>query len=147
MFIMEIKRMSLVKPDLNTPFHIDFEWWKEMDQNWRVDLRGLLCVEHQEALKSFPEDQLIDWVDPETAEVKQMEGLQLIVSTHCALQTDFLTDHTTLVDGVFRTLMSNGNRPMSANELGKILGRSPEMLLKTLSGPRVYKGIRPFIIN
>jgi hypothetical protein len=143
----DIKRMSLVKPGLTTPFHIDFEWWKEMDQNWRIDLRGLLCAEHQEALNAFPEDQMIDWVDPETAEVKQMDGLQLIVSTHCAAQADFVTDHTTLVDSVFRTLMSNGNKPMSADELGKYLGRSPETLLRTLAGPRVYKGIRPFLNN
>lgn len=143
----EITRTSLVKPGLSTPFHIDFDWWKEMDQNWRVDLRGLLCVEHQTALNSVPEDQMIDWVDPETAEVKQMDGLQLIISTHCALTTEFLTENTTLVDGVFRTFMSNGNKPMSAEELGDFLGRSPQTLLKTLAGPRVYKGIRPYLKN
>jgi hypothetical protein len=84
-------------------------------------------------------------VDPETAEVKQMDGLQLIVTSHCARQDDFLTDHTTLVDAVFRTLLANGNIPISTNELAKFLGRSPEMILRTLAGPRVYKGIRPYI--
>jgi len=143
----DMKRMNLIKPSINTPFHIDFDWWKEMDQNWRVDLRGLLCAEHQEEMKAFPEDQLIDWVDPETAEVKPMDGLQHLVSSHCALQDDFLTDHTTLVDAVFRTLMSNGNKPTSPQEFGNYLGRSPETILKTLAGPRVYKGIRPFINN
>jgi hypothetical protein len=141
----ETKRMNLIKPDMNTPFRIDFDWWKEMDRNWHVDLRGLLCLEHQEAYQAFPEDQMIDWVDPETAEVKQMDGLQLIVTSHCARQDDFLTDHTTLVDAVFRTLLANGNIPISTNELAKFLGRSPEMILRTLAGPRVYKGIRPYI--
>jgi len=143
----DINRMSLIKPSINTPFHIDFDWWKEKDQNWRVDLRGLLCTEHQKTLNSFPENQMIDWVDPETAEIKQMDGLQHIVSSHCALQDDFLTDHTTLVDAVFRTLMSNGNKPTSAEEFGIFLKRSPDIILRTLVGSRVYKGIRPFLNN
>ena len=142
----EFKRMSLIKPNKDTPFHIDFEWWKEMDRNWRVDLRGLLCAEHQEALSSFPEDQMIDWGDPETAEVKQMDGLQLIVTNHCARQDEFLTEHTTLVDAVFRILLSNGNTPMSAEQFSNHLSRPAETILKTLAGPRVYKGIRPFIV-
>ena len=142
--MMEFKRMSLIKPNTSTPFHIDFEWWKEMDRNWRVDLRGLLCAEHQEALNTFPEDQMIDWVDPETAEVKQMDGLQYIVTSHCARQDEFLTEHTTVVDAVFRTLLSNGNTPMSAEEFSNYLSRPAEIILRTLAGPRVYKGIRPF---
>jgi len=141
----EFTRMSLIKPNINTPFHLDFEWWKGMDRNWRVDLRELLCFDHKEAFNSFPEDQMIDWVDPETAEVKSMDGLQYMITNHCALQDEFLNKHTTLVDAVFRTFLSNGNTPMSAGELGKYLGRPGEIILKTLGGPRVYKGIRPYI--
>ena len=141
----ELKRMSLIKPNINTLFHLDFEWWKGMDRNWRVDLRGLLCLEHKEAFGSFPEDQMIDWVDPETAEVKSMDGLQYLITNHCALQNEFLNEHTTMVDAVFRTFLSNGNTPMSAGELSKYLGRPAELILKTLGGSNVYKGIRPFI--
>ena len=141
----EFRRMSLIKPNINTPFHLDFEWWKEMDRNWRIDLRGLLCDEHREALSSFPEDQMIDWVDPETAEVKPMDGLQYMITSHCAHQDEFLTEHTTLVDAVFRTFLSNGNTPMSPEEFGKYLGRPADIILRTLGGPRVYKGIRPII--
>ena len=141
----ENKRINLIKPDLNTPFRIDFDWWKERDQNWKVDLRGLLCSEHQEMFQNLSEEQLIDWVDPTTAEVKQMDGLQHLVTSHCAKQIDFLNSHTTLVDAVFRILLTNGNIPMSTAELATILGRSADMILRTISGPRVYKGIRPFI--
>jgi hypothetical protein len=35
---MVIQRPSLIKPNLNTPFHIDFSWWKENDNNWRIFL-------------------------------------------------------------------------------------------------------------
>lgn len=141
----ELKRINLIKPNINTPFHLDFEWWKEMDRNWRVDLRGLLCAEHQEAMSSYPEDQMIDWVDPETAQVKPMDGLQYMITSHCAKQDEFLTEHTTLVDAVFRTFLSNGNTPMSPEDFSKLLGRPADLILRTLGGPRVYKGIRPFI--
>ena len=141
----EFKRMNLMKPNINTPFHLDFEWWKGMDRNWRVDLRGLLCFEHKEAFNSLPEDQMIDWVDPESAEVIPMDGLQYMITNHCALQDEFLNDHTTLVDAVFRTFLSNGNTPMSAEDLGKYLVRPAGLILKTLGGSMVYKGIRPYI--
>jgi hypothetical protein len=63
--------------------------------------------------------------------------------THCAKQPEFLTEHTTLVDAVFRTLLANGNMPMSPNELAKHLGRPAETILRTLAGNTVYKGLRP----
>jgi hypothetical protein len=88
-------------------------------------------------------DQFIDWVDPRTAEVVPLDSLQQVLMTHCAKEPDFLTDHTTLVDGVFRILLSNGNSPATAEELGEKLGKSPDIILKTISSGRVYKGIRP----
>ncbi len=139
----EAKKFSLIKPTIETPFHVDFEWWKQNDRNWHVELRDLLCPEHQQAFADLPEDQLIDWVDPETAEVHPMDGLQNALVTHCARQEGFIGAQTTLVDAVFRLLLSNGNAPLSAAELGRRLGRPPEIILRTLSGPHVYKGIRP----
>jgi hypothetical protein len=139
----EFKRIHLIKPGLDTLFHIDFDWWMENDRNWHVDLRGLLCETHQETMSDFPEDQMMDWIDPETAEVKQMDGLQHILTSHCARQDDFLTNHTTLVDAVFRTFLANGNTPLTPQDLSSILGRPAQTILRTLGGPRVYKGIRP----
>jgi hypothetical protein len=141
----EPKKFSLVKPTVATPFHIDFAWWRENDRNWHVELRSLLCEEHQKAFADLPEGQLIDWVDPETAEVRQMDGLQNAIITHCARQEGFLDEHTALVDAVFRILLSDGNKPMSAEEFGARLNRPAETILKTLAGPRVYKGIRPYL--
>jgi len=141
----EVKKFSLVKPNLQTPFHIDFKWWQENDQNWRVELRGLLCPLHQEALVDIPEDQLIDWIDPETAEVQQMDMLQHALISHCARQDGFL-ENTTLVDAVFRLLLANTNTPMSASKIGAHLNRQPETVLRTLTGLRVYKGLRPFAV-
>jgi hypothetical protein len=48
-----------------------------------------------------------------------------------------------LVDSVFRIFLSNGNMPLTPEELAEELGRDPLVILKTLSGLRVYKGLRP----
>jgi hypothetical protein len=138
-----MKRLSLVKPTLQTRFHIDFDWWRQHDRDWRVYLRNFLCPEHQQAFADLDASEQIDWVDPETAEVQLVDGLQNILITHCAKQRSFITQHTTLVDSVFRIFLSNGNMPLTPEELADELGRDPLVLLKTLSGPRVYKGLRP----
>jgi hypothetical protein len=141
----EIKKFSLVKPTVQMPFHIDFDWWKANDRNWHVALASMLCPEHQEAFASMPEGQSIDWVDPETAEVHQMDGLQYTLIQHCAKQPDFLNDHTAMVEAIFRLLLASGNVPMTPVELGERLNRPADTILRTIAGPRVYKGLRPFM--
>jgi hypothetical protein len=135
--------MSLLKPTTKSPFHIDFDWWEKNDRDWRVFLRSLLCPEHQKALAETAEEALIDWVDPTTAEIKQVDGVRHALMNHCALQPEFLGERTAVVEGVFRLLLVSGNTPMSAEELSKKLGRPADTILRTLTGPRVYRGLRP----
>lgn len=142
--MVEVKRFSLVKPAVDTPFHIDFAWWKKNERDWHVYLRSLLCAEHQDAFANVEEGEMIDWIDPKTAEVKPVEGVQNALMTHCVKQPDFLTNQTALVEAVFRLFISNGNVPLSSGELGAKLNRPPEIILRTLASARVYKGIKPY---
>jgi hypothetical protein len=137
--------MSLLKPNAQTPFHIDFDWWKQNERDWQVFLRSLLCAEHQESFADVEAGDLIDWVDPETAEVKAVDGVQNALMTHCALLPEFLPERTALVEAVFRTFLSNGNAPLSAEELSARLGRPADTILRTIAGPRVYRGLRPLL--
>lgn len=139
----EIKRLSLVKPTIQTRFHIDFGWWRQNDRDWKVYLRSFLCPEHQKTFENVNPDELVDWVDPDTAEVQRVDGLQHILITHCVRQPSFITQQTTLVDSVFRLFLSNGNMPLTPEQMALELGRDPVTILKTLSGLRVYKGLRP----
>lgn len=142
--MVEPKKLSIVKPTLETPFHIDFDWWRDHDREWRVHLRSLLSPEAQERFADIIKgDDLVDWVDPETGEVHQVDGLQHVVITHTAQQDDFLDPHTALVEAVFRLLLKSGNTPMTVVEMGEELNREPKNLLRMLSGVRVYRGIRP----
>lgn len=139
--------MSLLKPTAKTPFHIDFDWWKQTENDWHVFLRSLLCEEHQVAFADMEEGGLIDWIDPGTAEVKPVDGLQHTLMTHCALQPEFANAHTAIVEAIFRIFIANGNIPMTAEDLSKKLGRPADTILKTIAGPRVYRGLRPFEVK
>jgi hypothetical protein len=136
--------MSLLKPTIKTPFHIDFDWWKQNENDWHVFLTSLLCPEHQEVFANFEEGEMIDWVDPETAEVKPVDGIQHALMTHCASLPEFTGARTAMVEAVFRVFIANGNIPMSAEDIGKKLGRPADTILRTISGPRVYRGLRPY---
>jgi len=139
----ETKPFSLIKPSVETPFHIDFDWWKEHDNNWHVFLFSCLCPEHQLLFQDQTEINLLDWVDPVTAEVRQVDGIQTMLMNHCVKEPGFLTANTAMIDAIFRVFLSNGNHPMSPLELSDKIGKSADTILRTISGFQVYKGIRP----
>ncbi len=139
----ELKHFSVIKPTLDTPFHIDFDWWKEHDNNWHVYLYSCLCPEHQAAFQDQSSESLIDWVDPITAEIRQVDGLQTTLMNHCVKELGFLTANTAMIDAIFRVFLSTGNQPMTPTELSDKIGKSADTILRTLSGFQVYKGIRP----
>jgi hypothetical protein len=140
----EIKKFSIIKPTLDSPFHIDFEWWKQNDNDWRVFLVDYLCPEHKEVFQNTNTDQLIDWVDAETGEVHSLDGIQHTLIAHCAKEPGFVSTNTAIVDAVFRTFLANENRPLSPNELSVLIGQPANKILLTFGGFQVYKGIRPY---
>jgi len=140
----ELQR-RLLRPSLETKYHIDYAYWERSDRDLDVYMRSHLCDEHQESYADVAPDAKVDSVDPETGEVTRVNGIENILRTHCSQQSDYLTPQTSLVNAIFRVFLANGNQPLSAQELGDRLSRSPKMILRTLSGPRVYKGIRPYI--
>ncbi|MGB9641425.1 MAG: hypothetical protein ACPL4H_10975 [Anaerolineales bacterium] len=142
---MELKRSLLSKPTINTRFHIDYDWWAQNDRDWHVYLYSLLCPEHQQVFANGNSDELIDYIDPETAEVKQVNGIQHILIHHCAKQPDFLNSGIPLVDLIFRVFLSNGNVPLTPLELSERLGKPANTILSVLTGSRVYKGLRPIL--
>ncbi len=139
----ETKRFSLVKPTLDTLYHIDYDWWKQNDREWRVHMISCLSPEHQELFSKLKGNDTVDWVDPQTAEVQRVDGLQHLLITDYANRDDFITERTSLVEAIFRLFLVNGNTPLTAVDLGDRLNRPPLMILRTISGIRVYKGIRP----
>jgi hypothetical protein len=139
----ELKRFSLAKPTLQTKFRIDFAWWQQNDRDWHIHLAGFLCPEHQRIFESILPGQMVDFVDPQTAEVLRVDGIQHTLISHCARQEGFIPEHASLVDAVFRIFLSNGNSPLNPVEIGATLNRPPETILRMLTGHTIYRGLRP----
>lgn len=134
---------SLVKPTVTTRFHIDFEWWEREGRELRVDVQKHLRPEFQEAFAQADKSEVLDDIDPVTAEVRAVNKAQYMLRTQCKPLAEFLTEHNSLVDAVFHTFLSNGNHPLSPNDLGENINRPPQTILRTLAGRAVYKGLRP----
>jgi hypothetical protein len=132
------------KPTVDTKFHIDFDWWEQAGMNFRVHLLSHLCADCRVRLRDYRQAELIDWVDAETGEVTRVDGLWHSLRAHCSLKPDYVDDTTPVTTAVFRVFLANGNEPLSPRELGERLHRSPEAILRTISGPQIHGGIRPY---
>jgi hypothetical protein len=131
-----------VKPTLETRFHIDYDWWKREGRDLRAYLISHLLPEQRAQFDNMREEAPIDWVDPVTAEVRQVDALQQALVT-ATRDSQFINEHTALVDAIFRVFLANGNKPLTPVELGVEISRPPVTILRTLSGAQVYKGLRP----
>lgn len=140
----DVKHFSLIKPTNTTQFHIDFEWWKDNDHDWRVHLEGCLCESHKDYFQQNAGTETIDWVHPETAEIQRVDALQHIIIEHCAKQPEFVTPQTMMVEAVFRTFLANGNAPLTPEDIEEHIGKPATTILRTIAGKKVYMGIRPY---
>ena len=135
-----------IKPNLETKFHIDFDWWDREGRDLRVYLQSHLCPECKVTYSNHRGSEEVDWIDPDTAEVTRVDALWQSLRTHCSQRPDFITENIPLTDAVFRVFLANGNAPLSPIELHEILGRyTSEVILRTLGGRRIYQGIRPVL--
>ncbi len=136
------KPSAIIKPTLDTKFHIDYDWWERHGEELRTYLLSHLPPEKRERLQENEENSVIDFIDPETGEVMRLDELMLGIQ-QAAQNPDFIDEHTSLVDGVFRVFLANNNLPQSPRELAEQTGRDANIILKTFGGMKIYKGIRP----
>jgi hypothetical protein len=133
-----------LRPTLDTAFHIDYDWWDKSNRNLRVYLRSHLCAEHRAQIADSGANlDMIDSIDPLTAEVKRRDGLVQLLSTHCSQRPDYITEHTSTIDAAFRVFLVNDNEPLTPRQLADRLERDPDIVLRTLAGKQTYQGLRP----
>lgn len=132
-----------LKPTLDTKYHIDYSWWQRTsDEDLRIYLLSHLPQEVRERIAHSEEGTVIDQIDPETGEVFRLDEIGLALQ-EAAKAPDFINQYTSVVDSIFRVFIANGNQPLTPNELADAIGRPASTILKTLSGGRIYKGLRP----
>jgi hypothetical protein len=139
------KLSRIIKPTTDTPFHIDYDWWQQEGRDLRSYLLSQVPPDLRDAYAGLDDNAQIDSVNPETGEVKQVDGLLLRVREIAKQRADFVSQHTSIVDAVFRTFLINDNQPLTAYQLSKHLNRDAKLILRTLSGARVYQGLRPYV--
>jgi len=136
---------AFIKPDLDTPFHIDYAWWDQQGLDLNMKLVSHLCPEHREAYTGQSVGDKIDWLDWETGEVRPVDGLQYIITTHCSREPGYVLQAPTITEAVFRAFLSASNRPMTARTLASMIGQRPQQVLRVLAGRRVRLGLRPVL--
>lgn len=137
------KPSALVKPSINTKFHVDYAWWDRAPEDLRTYLLSHLHPDQRDRLGQTQEDRVVDYIDPETGEVFRYDELRLAIQ-QAAKDPEFINPHASMVDCIFRVFLKNNNTPLTPRELADETSRSPETILKTLGGRQIYKGIRPF---
>ncbi|MDX2137142.1 MAG: hypothetical protein SF123_03535 [Chloroflexota bacterium] len=139
-----VKPSALVKPTLDTKYHIDYSWWeRNPEEDLRTYILSHLSPEQRAQMSEEAGDTTLDYIDMETGEVLQVDAVGMAIQV-AAKEPSFINQQVSLVDSVFRVFLSNGNQPLSVRELEERTGRSAATILKTLSGGRVWKGIRPY---
>lgn len=134
-----------IKPTLDTKYHIDYDWWANTPgEDLRVYLLTHLPPNLREALANSAEGTLLDYIDPATGQVTQLDALQLALR-QAAQAPDFINRDISTVDCVFRVFIQNNNTPLSPRELAAITGHDATTLSRLISA-RVYKGIRQALI-
>jgi hypothetical protein len=137
----KIKLTKIKRATPDTRFFIDFEWWEESNLDLKTYLMTRLSLGEDASLES--EFDQVDLVDPQTGEVHQVDGFQYLVKAYFhQLPDDFLTN-ASLVDAAFCVLLANANQPMTATEIAERIERQPDVVVRTLGGPKIYQGIRP----
>ncbi|MFZ5916988.1 MAG: hypothetical protein ACOYZ7_08655 [Chloroflexota bacterium] len=134
-----------IKPTIDTKFHIDFDWWEQNNENFRVYLWSHLCTDCQKIFQSHQDTEEIDWIDPDTARVTRVDALWHSLQTCCSHKPDYITEQTPTIDAILRVFLANGNIPLSPMELYEAIGkRSPSTLLRMLTHSANHRGIKPY---
>ena len=136
-----LKKLSFNKPTPETKFYVDYDWWQESNLDLNAYLFRHLSLDKY--INLDPELEEVDLIDAQTGEVRRVQGFEYMVQTHFSQLSEEYIASASFVDAVFCVLLANGNEPMTAREIAERVQRATDVVLKTLAGPTIYKGIRP----
>jgi hypothetical protein len=141
-----INVMTIMRPTIETKFHIDMGWWEEQGRNLRFHVYNRLCPECKALYASYEDAGEVDWIDDQTAEVTRVDALTHSLRTCCSTKPDYITEEMPFTEAIFRVFLANGNHPLTPVELHEILNRRPPVtILRMLTAARTYNGIRAIL--
>ena len=136
--ILKIPKKQLV--DGNTKFYIDYTWWDGAGRSLESYLQSKLGTD----VPTAEAGGAVDLIDMQTGEVQSLSGFEYAIQTYFNQQSADFMQRSSLVDGVFSALLSNGNRPMRALDIAKKVNRPSETICRTFGGRKIHLGIRPY---
>jgi hypothetical protein len=132
----------LLKPTLDTPYHIDYSWFERSGEDLRREILSQLSQDQRDHISHDSEPRMVDYVDPDSGEVLVVDEIRMAIMT-AARDPGFITEQISVIDGVFRVFLANNNQPLTPTELAERLGKPARTILGAISGRQIYKGIRP----
>lgn len=139
----QVKAPTLRQVSEETKFHIDFDWWEKSTLDLKAYLAARLQALGIEDVHLDADMDEVDLVDMHSGQVRRVDGFQYVVQTYFRQLPPDFAQRSSLVDATFCVLLANANQPLSARDIAARLGRSPDVVLRTLNGPRIYQGISP----
>ncbi len=137
-------RPRLARPTVDTPFQINLDWWGRHQQDFLSALRESACPECRQQFATDDTLTEVDFIDPDTAEVRRLNSLWACLVETCSRQPDFLAPELPMATALFRTLLTTGNAPLPPAEMQRMISRSnPQTILLVLSGPNAVFVILP----
>ncbi len=134
----------IARPDTNTPFHIDSDWFDTNGRDLRSEMHEALCEECRALYPSPADARPVDRINPMTGEISKVDALWECIADHCGLKPTYITTTTPLTTAIFRALLANGNQPMSPEQLHRRIGKSnPASILRVLMGAEIENGVVP----
>jgi hypothetical protein len=134
----------IVRPDTNTPFHVDMEWFDTNGRDLRSEMYGALCEECRVLYPSPADARPVDRINPTTGEISKVDALWECIADHCGLKPTYIPPTMPLTTAIFRALLANGNQPMTSEQLYKRIGKSnPQSILRLLLGAEIENGVVP----
>jgi hypothetical protein len=135
---------KLLRPTINTLFHIDWSWFERNGLDVQSLIRNQLSPN---LLRKFADGQSpeeVDYIDPTTGEVFRLDSLRETILAESRWEPDFINNSLPLMQGVFRVFLAENNRPLSPVDLAHHLGRrDPETILRVLTASGVQNGVVP----
>jgi hypothetical protein len=136
--------MPITRPDTNTLFHIDLDWFAKNGYDLREEMYGAFCDECRSYYPTLESTHAVDRVHTQTGEVTRVDALWECLVDHCRLLPTFITPAMPIRAAIFRAFLASANCPLSPEKLWKRVGKSnPAAILKLLIGGEVENGILP----
>ena len=137
---------KMMQPNLDTPFQIDWDWFKQGHIDAKSVVQNQLSYKWRERFDNGLEIKEVDYINPDTGEVSQTTNMHEVILSECQWEPDYITRDMPLLQSILRLFLANNNQPMTVTEIARRLERhDSQVILQVLTVGPIENGIIPII--